>query len=713
MKLKDTSFEDVIVGASKEMEFSIDSDNHLIFEILRDKMYKDKIGSLCREVASNCRDANRESGTDKPVVITIIEPNQLVYVGHQSISFKDSGIGIRPDRMADIYVKYAASTKRDTNGQTGGFGLGAKTPFAYNDTFTVVTVCDWEGKRMKYYYTAMIDSSRKGKMVLFEEEETTEPTGTEVIVPIKTPEDRDKFENKIQYYTKYWNDIEYVNFKRVKLETNTLLDEDTFMVTDEGNTGLLIDGIPYPLDESGWSFTNLKMSRGHAVIMKFNTGDITISANRESIQYDDDTVEVIKQRTQDIFDFFKSMLEDFLVSFPTYLDACKFKYQISKNMFPEYKSGSIEELVTSAIGVDRYSSKMLTESFKEEEFLYKGRAVVSTINFKHHKIELVTEKDDYSSSKHRVYKEYESLPLNKIDSGVIYYNTGGKSSRRNLTIFDDNSSFFLLTPSGGSSDTDIADELKRIEDDFEIHYHLYQDVTPKPRPKNATPSAMIPAYWDNGYYTDKEDVFYNKGEETLYYDKGCDNPVDHTKVCVVGVERASTRLSYQSNIDSDMSNVVKKEGWKVLLINNSHVEKKISKTKVRTLKEVYTKILADNEEKWYIEAEKYSFHKALDRIASNVKSNVDILPDSLIPNILKKYTWDEIKEADKFSNSFFRMRDKLKIDTEGIVKKFNKNLSKYPMLTPYLNIYVNNKAERKAQIELYINQVNQYNAEQS
>lgn len=713
MKLKDTSFEDVIVGASKEMEFSIDSDNHLIFEILRDKMYKDKIGSLCREVASNCRDANRESGTDSPVVITIIEPNQLVYVGHQSISFKDSGIGIRPDRMADIYVKYAASTKRDTNGQTGGFGLGAKTPFAYNDTFTVVTVCDWEGKRMKYYYTAMIDSSRKGKMVLFDEEETTEPTGTEVIVPIKTPEDRDKFETKIQYYTKYWDDIEYVNFKRVKPETNILLDEETFMVTDEGSTGLLIDGIPYPLDESGWSFKNLKMSRGHAVIMKFNTGDITISANRESIQYDDDTVEVIKQRTQDIFDFFKSMLEDFLISFPTYLDACKFKYKISKNIFPEFESGSIEELVTSAIGIDRYSSKMLTDSFSEEEFLYKGRAVVSTINFKHHRIEYVTEKTDYSSSNHRVYKAYESLPLSKIDSDAIYYNTGGKSSRRNLTIFEEKDSFFMLSPNGGSSDADIADELKRIEEDFEIHYHLYQDVTPMPRPKNATPSAMIPAYWDKDWYTDKVDVHYSKDDETLYYDKEGDNPVDHTNVCVIGVGRASTRLSWQNNIASDMASVVRREGWKVLLINHSHVEKKISKTKIKTLQEVYDKILVDNEQKWYIEAEKYSFSRVLKGVGSNVADNVELLPKSLVPKVLTKYTWDELKDTDKFSNSYYRMQNKLKVDVEGVIKKFKKNLKKYPLLQPYLDTYVRDKSERKAQIELYINQVNQYNAKQS
>ena len=56
------SFKDVIVGAESEAQFSIDGDSEVIFDILRSKMYSDKIGAVCREVASNSRDANREAG---------------------------------------------------------------------------------------------------------------------------------------------------------------------------------------------------------------------------------------------------------------------------------------------------------------------------------------------------------------------------------------------------------------------------------------------------------------------------------------------------------------------------------------------------------------------------------------------------------------------------------------------------------------------------
>ena len=314
MEIKGKAFEDIIVGAEKEMNFSIDSDNSLIFEILRDKMYKDKIGSICREVMSNCRDANREAGSDKNISVTIIEPNKLLYVGHQSVSFKDNGIGISPDRMADVYVKYASSTKTGSNDQTGGFGLGAKTPFAYNDTFTVVTVCDVDGQRLKYYYTALIDSTRKGKMILFEVEESTEDTGTEVIVPIKTPNDRREFETKAFFYTKFWGCVDYINFDSEPVVPNIYHSTPQFDITDGDNTSLVIDGIPYPL-ESGWGFKSLRIDRSYAIALKFETGELTISANRESVQYDEDTVALIKQRTEDVYDELVVLLYQFLGSF--------------------------------------------------------------------------------------------------------------------------------------------------------------------------------------------------------------------------------------------------------------------------------------------------------------------------------------------------------------------------------------------------------------
>ena len=54
--------------------FDIDPANKgLIFKILRSKMYSDPIGSICREISSNCRDAHREVKTpNRPIEIELI-----------------------------------------------------------------------------------------------------------------------------------------------------------------------------------------------------------------------------------------------------------------------------------------------------------------------------------------------------------------------------------------------------------------------------------------------------------------------------------------------------------------------------------------------------------------------------------------------------------------------------------------------------------------
>jgi DNA topoisomerase VI subunit B len=166
----------------KEASFGIRSiDMGLIIEILRSKMYSDPIATICQEIASNARDANREIGKkNKPIKISISD--SLFRQSEQDLIIEDDGPGISPERMTEIFVYYGASTKRDTNTQTGGYGLGCKTPFAYADTFSVVTRCDGT----KYTYQAVIENNRSGKVFLTHTETTTECNGTAIIIPIKT-----------------------------------------------------------------------------------------------------------------------------------------------------------------------------------------------------------------------------------------------------------------------------------------------------------------------------------------------------------------------------------------------------------------------------------------------------------------------------------------------------------------------------------------------
>ena len=203
-KLKSDTTQTLNVNTKKE--FTVDTSNQMIVSILRDKLYSNKIAAVCREVASNSRDANRESGNvEVPVIINI--SNEGLLDEGMSISFKDSGVGISPSRIDNVFLKYGSSTKRDSNSQTGGFGIGAKTPFAYTNEFLISTVSEENGNRLRNIYQAVISNEggqEVSQLLLVSSNKTTESTGTEIIVPIQES-DMGEFISECLKATLLWN----------------------------------------------------------------------------------------------------------------------------------------------------------------------------------------------------------------------------------------------------------------------------------------------------------------------------------------------------------------------------------------------------------------------------------------------------------------------------------------------------------------------------
>lgn len=316
----------------KEMSFDIkDEDKGLILEILRSKMYKNPIGSICREIASNGRDANREVGNNNPIQISI--SHSPFFEKGSTIVFKDEGPGISPDRMADVFVNYGSSTKRHSNAFTGGFGLGCKTPFSYTDSFCVITIVD----KVQYTYIAAIEDQAKGKIYLVTKADTQDPNGTSIIVPIQE-KDRDSFEKEVIRATFFWDtrplyinfhqSIEDINFKVVKETDQYFFVKQYFF---ESNYGIVIDGILYPIDRSLINFSNQNLGRGVYIALKFKTGDLTISANRENLQYDEKTKAQILKKWEIFLDDLSQEILEKIKSVKSIIEACVVLYGFTKN----------------------------------------------------------------------------------------------------------------------------------------------------------------------------------------------------------------------------------------------------------------------------------------------------------------------------------------------------------------------------------------------
>lgn len=320
----------------QELSFGIkESDMGLILEILRSKLYSNPIGAICREIASNSRDANREAENNVPIEIGIA--NSHLSMSDMVIYFKDFGPGISPERMADVFVNYGSSTKRESDEFTGGFGLGAKTPFSYTDNFTIETIV----AGTKYTYVAAIEEGRKGKIYCIDTSETAEANGTTIIVPIKAG-DRGTFENEVFKATIFWPMRPvYKNFstRPERLKMDVICDNEDFLIVRQdllgAGYGMLLDGIFYPISGSQINWAGSYVY-DHQAIFKFNTGELTISANRENVQYDEKTKTAINKKLVTFVNQLKDTYETGYKKCTTWLQAALFDKEAKFNTVNKY-----------------------------------------------------------------------------------------------------------------------------------------------------------------------------------------------------------------------------------------------------------------------------------------------------------------------------------------------------------------------------------------
>lgn len=271
----------------ESQDFSI-GDPSVIIAMLRNNMYAYKARTLVQEYLCNARDAMREAGKGNDFEITV--PTRLNPV----FKVRDYGLGITPERMANVFVRYGASTKRRDNHQTGGFGIGAKSAWSYTDSFTIITFVDG----LKRSYVAHIGVNNQGRLDLISTDKTDEPNGTEIQIAVK-PLDVEEFRDAIFRATYFWADK-----PKLKGELNPpeLIQgevvSDLLEVVDgnmlpgytcgySSNMLAVIDGIPYVLSydliNKIESLSKLKDLCRKKVILHFGNGVVEVAASRESI----------------------------------------------------------------------------------------------------------------------------------------------------------------------------------------------------------------------------------------------------------------------------------------------------------------------------------------------------------------------------------------------------------------------------------------------
>ena len=338
---------------SKKMRLSENAQN-MVFQLFTKSVYSNPIGTVVREITSNCFDSHIEAKVNSPVIIRKTKDKEN---GNIFISFIDYGVGMSPDRIENIYMVYFESTKRIDNSQIGGFGIGGKTPLAYkrstgqgeqeyDNSFHVIT--NFDG--VKYIYL-IYEGEDTPVVDLIHSEPTTEHNGTEVRIQV-LEKDLRSFEKEMVRQLYYFENIIFEGFINEYNGEPTLANDyqivrgKSFLF--RGNEyseyiHICLGRVAYPIDYGtlGLSGSDYRLP----IALKLEVGDINVTVSRETVDYSESTIKMLKKKLEVAKDEIKELLAKQYENITTLEDYFMVKNDFGKLTFSNGRSINVGDLI--------------------------------------------------------------------------------------------------------------------------------------------------------------------------------------------------------------------------------------------------------------------------------------------------------------------------------------------------------------------------------
>lgn len=352
-------------SGTKKMRLSEHAQS-MVFQLFTKNVYSNPIGTVVREITSNCFDSHVEAGVDTPVVIKLSHDSQT---DTHYVSFIDYGVGMSPDRVENVYGVYFESTKRKTNNEIGGFGIGGKTPLAYkrstgegegeyDNSFFVITNHDGT----KYYYN-VYEGAESPEWSLFHKENTDERNGTEIRVPVLQRDIR-KFAEEIGRQLYYFENIVFEGWE----EYENYVENDYQIVRGKNflHRGTKFEAmhvclgrVYYPInfDVLGLREYDYRIP----VAINVPIGKIGVTVSREQLDYSETTVTFLKKKIEEVMSELKTMLSKQYEDIITLEDYFQVKNDFGKLFLTDDKYLNVRGLL-SAKDIDY--SKFKYNAFK-------------------------------------------------------------------------------------------------------------------------------------------------------------------------------------------------------------------------------------------------------------------------------------------------------------------------------------------------------------
>lgn len=360
MKITSNYYEVKTSNGYKQFSFS---NSPTVFKILSDSLYKNKIGSIIRELCSNAKDSHIAAGK-KDVPFEVILPVKSKLFSNESPQFKviDHGVGLSEEDIYKIYTVYGESNKSHSNDFIGGFGIGSKSPFSYTDEFNIVSIYN----NKKTFYCAFINSEGFPSITKLYSEPTTEENGVEISLNVEE-KDINEFEREYTKQIRYFNPKPICN-KNINFEINKPKISKSFweynITYNELKLYLRIADIEYTVEldklyPDAQNCINL-FKFGTSISFNIPIGSIDLTASRESISYTEKTKETIDK-------YFCKFIEEIKEYFIKYAKD-KSEYEVSK--YASYLTIPVENLNLNEHG---FFNSFLIPRNKLEDFCNKNK----------------------------------------------------------------------------------------------------------------------------------------------------------------------------------------------------------------------------------------------------------------------------------------------------------------------------------------------------
>ena len=310
-------------GQFEESNYTIDA-TAKAFSILSDGLYANKIRAVVRELSTNAYDSHIDAGK-KDVPFEVHLPNSM----EPHFSIRDFGTGLSHEDCMDLYTTYFRSNRTESNDAVGCMGLGSKSPFAYNDSFSVESF--YNGKHRTY--TAYKNEREEPVFAMLHEKDTSEPNGLRVSFPVQShtyDNDFDRFKEESEELYAYFKVKPKVSGQNIELEpVKYLLEGDGWSVHDGSGTNYYASAIMgqvcYEIDQDALGdFPNeIKSVLLSKIDLFFDIGEINITPSRESLSYNDYTQKAIIRKCEQVLEQAAGIVEQSIEDAETLWDARK------------------------------------------------------------------------------------------------------------------------------------------------------------------------------------------------------------------------------------------------------------------------------------------------------------------------------------------------------------------------------------------------------